>query len=271
MSDMREEFIQDYIEGYEFRGDDGDYSPSSAERFLIADCVAGLIDELDKLQAGGTPAPQMSRIAQKKIEQMGGTPVGLLVQNEAGAYAALDEHGRCTRLDAGVMGPVAVAYDPEVCTHGDSDDDAACEECIEKWTLQAARAQGDAVPDEWRECLAEMVQAMHDYEMSVDEGAPYKHRAMMDRAHALLSSTPQPEGDGWIKCSKQDLAAILGNLQYAGFNLCREFDFSRIQRPGRRTTESTCPDDSLLIAIRDLSELIDEPLPQPPKEGEGDE
>jgi hypothetical protein len=32
-----------------------------------------------------------------------------------------------------------------------------------------------------------MVQAMHDYEMSVDEDAPYKHRAMMDRAHVLLA------------------------------------------------------------------------------------
>jgi hypothetical protein len=44
-----------------------------------------------------------------------------------------------------------------------------------------------------------MVQAMHDYEMSVDEGAPYKHRAMMDRAHALLSATPQPGSvpEGW--------------------------------------------------------------------------
>jgi hypothetical protein len=88
---------------------------------------------------------------------------------------------------------------------------------------------------------------------------------------AMVEAAPQPEGDGWIKCSKQDLAAILGNLQYAGFNLCREFDFSRIQRPGRRTTESTCPDDSLLIAIRDLSELIDEPLPQPPAGQEGNE
>ncbi len=56
-------------------------------------------------------------------------------------------------------------------------------------------AQQGSVPEEWRECLQEMVQAMHDYEMSVDEAAPYKHRAMMDRAHALLSATPQPEED----------------------------------------------------------------------------
>ncbi|WP_138436374.1 hypothetical protein [Marinobacter shengliensis] len=57
-------------------------------------------------------------------------------------------------------------------------------------------ARPGSVPEGWRECLTEMVQAMHDYEMSVDEDAPYKHRAMMDRAHALLSATPQPQGDG---------------------------------------------------------------------------
>lgn len=68
--------------------------------------------------------------------------------------------------------------------------------------LQRVRRQAD-VPEGWRECLTEMVQAMHDYEMSVDEDAPYKHRAMMDRDYALLSTTPQPEGDGWVKCSER--------------------------------------------------------------------
>lgn len=38
-------FVGDYIDGYEFRGD-WDYTPSEQERFLIDDCVAGLLDEL---------------------------------------------------------------------------------------------------------------------------------------------------------------------------------------------------------------------------------
>lgn len=65
----------------------------------------------------------------------------------------------------------------------------------------AHRAQQGGVADSWRECLAEMVRAMHDYEMDVDEDAPYKHKAMMDRAHALLSTntTPQP-ADGGCLC-----------------------------------------------------------------------
>ena len=38
-------FVDDYIDGYEFRGD-WDYTPSEQERLLIADCVADLLDEL---------------------------------------------------------------------------------------------------------------------------------------------------------------------------------------------------------------------------------
>ncbi len=60
--------------------------------------------------------------------------------------------------------------------------------------LFAQPTQQGSVPEGWRECLQEMVQAMHDYEMSVDEAAPYKHRAMMDRAHALLSATTPARG-----------------------------------------------------------------------------
>lgn len=42
--------IDEYVDGYEFRGDDGDYSPNERERILIEDCVAGLIDELPLLK-----------------------------------------------------------------------------------------------------------------------------------------------------------------------------------------------------------------------------
>lgn len=44
-----------------------------------------------------------------------------------------------------------------------------------------------AVPDEYRNSLQELVKAMRDYEMDVGEPAPYKHRAMMKRAEALLN------------------------------------------------------------------------------------
>lgn len=57
-----ESFVDGYIDGYEFRGDEGDYTPNDRERFLIEDCVAGLLHELN--QGGWLPqspsAPQCS-------------------------------------------------------------------------------------------------------------------------------------------------------------------------------------------------------------------
>ena len=43
-----ESFVDDYIDGFEFRGDEGDYTPNDKERFLIEDCVAGLLHELNQ-------------------------------------------------------------------------------------------------------------------------------------------------------------------------------------------------------------------------------
>lgn len=51
----------------------------------------------------------------------------------------------------------------------------------------------------------------------------------------------------------------LGNIEYAAFNLCENTDLT-IRSKGK-IVESTCPETSLLIAIRDLKEVS-----QPPKE-----
>lgn len=57
--------------------------------------------------------------------------------------------------------------------------------------LNACRAAmlngGNPSQDEYRNSLQELVKAMRDYEMDVGEPAPYKHRAMMKRAEALLN------------------------------------------------------------------------------------
>lgn len=108
-------------------------------------------------------------------------------------------------------------------------------------------AQQGSVPEGWRECLQEMVQAMHDYEMSVDEAAPYKHRAMMDRAHALLSATPQPEGDGWRPTLDWAIEKCRA-LQSQGFDRVR-----------------------LDVLEKDFINAIEAHRPHPPQEGEGDE
>lgn len=45
-----------------------------------------------------------------------------------------------------------------------------------------------SVPDQWNKSLQEMVDAMRQYEMDIDEDAPHKHRAMMRRAEELLAN-----------------------------------------------------------------------------------
>ncbi len=39
------DFITDYLDGYELRGDEGDYTPTENERLLIEDALRGFIDE----------------------------------------------------------------------------------------------------------------------------------------------------------------------------------------------------------------------------------
>ena len=49
---------------------------------------------------------ELKPIAESKVRQLGGDVCGVLVRTEDGVMA-VSEHGRCTRLDAGVMGPVS--------------------------------------------------------------------------------------------------------------------------------------------------------------------
>ncbi|WP_429942008.1 hypothetical protein [Achromobacter xylosoxidans] len=48
--------IDDYLDGYELRADEGAYTPSKFERFLLDDCIAGLLaeDDILALLAGAT-------------------------------------------------------------------------------------------------------------------------------------------------------------------------------------------------------------------------
>ena len=69
----------------------------------------------------------------------------------------------------------------------------------------------------------------------------------------LGSRPPAPTvPDGW----RNTILSALSNMQYAAFNLCPGTTNDDISRKGRYVTESTCPEKSLLIAIRDLSALL---------------
>jgi len=49
---------------------------------------------------------ELKPIAESKVRQLGGDVCGVLVRTQDSEVMAVSEHGRCTRLDAGVMGPV---------------------------------------------------------------------------------------------------------------------------------------------------------------------
>lgn len=54
--DLREERLREYLDGYEFRGDDGDFSPNEWTRVLIEDALRGWMSEEDLIAP--TPAGQ---------------------------------------------------------------------------------------------------------------------------------------------------------------------------------------------------------------------
>jgi len=60
--------------------------------------------QVDVISSDYTPG--LSPLAKRKIEQMGGEVMGVVVRNEAGALAAVTDLGRVTWLDDCVGGPV---------------------------------------------------------------------------------------------------------------------------------------------------------------------
>ena len=65
----------------------------------------------------------------------------------------------------------------------------------------------------------------------------------------------QQEQEEW----KAIIQSAIGNMEYAAYNLCDNPDQSIIKIKGYYVTESTCPERSLLIAIRDLKAMLTTP------------
>ena len=108
--DMRAAFERDYSEDGKWpkaveRNKAGDY------KFVGASAAwetwqRAWAARKDHVAEAGKMAPNMLPIAQRKIEQMGGEVMGVVVRNEAGALAAVTDMGRVTWLDDAVAGPV---------------------------------------------------------------------------------------------------------------------------------------------------------------------
>lgn len=49
--------VEAYLADYEFRGDEGDYTPNERERILMADFAHGLLNELEAIDKDEPPSP----------------------------------------------------------------------------------------------------------------------------------------------------------------------------------------------------------------------
>jgi|SRR5690554_747577 len=65
-----------------------------------------------------------------------------------------------------------------------------------EWSQLYTHPPSAGVTEGWKECLEELIEAMRIYQMDYDEDPPYKHKAMMSRARALLDVAPQPPQEG---------------------------------------------------------------------------
>ncbi|MFY4027172.1 hypothetical protein ACOTI1_24235 [Achromobacter xylosoxidans] len=101
--------IDDYLDGYELRADEGAYTPSKFERFLLDDCIAGLLaeDDILALLAGATaPAAGDARdaavgaaIGRACAELPFGYSIELSLEGGYGGARLIDPEDRETELD----------------------------------------------------------------------------------------------------------------------------------------------------------------------------
>ncbi|MFT7338159.1 MAG: hypothetical protein ACI92B_001488 [Marinobacter maritimus] len=155
MSDMREAFER--IDRLFVSG-----NSIPVERVII---TKEMWDGVKAWQAARAKAPDMTHFAEKKISEMGGTPCGLLVRNEAGALAAVSDLGRVTWLDDCVMGPESSGVGAKeiidrviseleggfvACSRCGDQEDTATLDCMgdlkQLQSILSVCAQGDAEP-----------------------------------------------------------------------------------------------------------------------------
>jgi hypothetical protein len=67
--------IDEYVGGYEFRGDGGDHTPTESEAILILDAIHGLLEEEDFLKAfRASEEPEQAQTPSQRMAEKGYTP-----------------------------------------------------------------------------------------------------------------------------------------------------------------------------------------------------
>lgn len=157
---------------------------------------------------------ELKPIAESKVRQLGGDVCGVLVRNEAGAWAAVSEGGRVMWLDdfEGQPSSAQGGQGAEVVAKVDH----GCNREI-RWLMSEDELeklpQGMSLYTQPKPAVPEV-----PTEQMLDEGVTALTRGLKtfggnytqivnniweDMAAALLSTPATPQADGWIKCSNQ--------------------------------------------------------------------
>jgi len=169
-----------------------------AESVQAAANQQGILDGSDHVSDASKMVPEMLPIAQRKIEQMGGEVMGVVVRNEAGALAAVTDMGRVTWLDDAVAGPVGDgAQGAEPVTEADAPAYLWDKNGRYGWAIGMNTKPDAKVPDEPTEAMfdAAMSEKDRQHPANAKRYLAYVWRRML----AAAPTTPQQSGE-WVRC-----------------------------------------------------------------------
>tara|TARA_R100000789_G_scaffold82540_1_gene77988 strand:+ start:5337 stop:6002 length:666 start_codon:yes stop_codon:yes gene_type:complete len=153
---------------------------------------------------------ELKPIAESKVRQLGGDVCGVLVRKD-GKTAAVDEHGRVQWLQSGQgVEPVAWWNGFGLLTrHEELPVNHRWAKIIPLYT-HPQPAQQVSVPEEWGYVVEVFLENVEEVtELLLSGGAADNIVALcndLNKAATVAEkvlSTPQPEGDGWIKCGER--------------------------------------------------------------------
>ena len=173
-----------------------------AESVQAAANQQGILDGSDHVSDASKMVPEMLPIAQRKIEQMGGEVMGVVVRNEAGALAAVTDMGRVTWLDDAVAGPVGdsaqgaepVAKYSFYLGSGIRFFPLDAFEGLPKGTGYLYTQPAAKVPEELAAHIRKMIE-LHERRSVVLS-------VHMQELEELLDATPQ-QSDEWVRCENR--------------------------------------------------------------------
>lgn len=224
---------------------------------------------------------ELKPIAESKVRQLGGDVCGVLVRTEDGVMA-VSEHGRCTRIDAGVMGPIDGAQGDQGAGVVGYTNRRQLQFPVNGWGMlwpekseladvELYTQPQPAVPEGFevlRRSDGIMVTRMSDggcafYEKDSRLVTQVMAYHLLD---ALLSTPTTPQADGWVKCEDR-----LPTEADDDFNGCvwARFEDGDIALMEGEEVEQTWDDD---ISITHwMPTGLKRPAPPAEQEGSGDE